>query len=363
LRDDAQIRAGFIGCGSHAFRNVYPTFQFAPVDLVAVCDLDADKAEAFASQFGAEAAYTDHHAMLERNDLDAVFIVVGYDDAGQPLYPALAADAVRAGKHVWMEKPPAATAADIEALQRVAAAAGKQVMVGFKKMFFPANEKARVLAHGDDFGPIAQVTTEYPQFVPTVEQFARYASGAHEMAATFFLDHLCHPASNLLNLLGAPATLSYERARNGAAAATLTYDSGAIAQLALTWGAAAQDGLERTTIVGRNRHIVVDNNRRVTYHRMPYVEYGATPDFYASGLEDTTLVWEPEFSLGQLYNKGLFLLGYYAEVNEFATALLEDRPVAKAGLEDAWLVTHLFEAFAKGPGEKIALQTKAPWNV
>src|SRR4051794_8976336 len=107
LREDAQIRAGFIGCGSHAFRNVYPTFQFAPVDLVAVCDLDGEKAEAFASQFGAEAAYTDHRDMLERGDIDAVFIVVGYDDTGRPLYPSLAIDCVNAGKHVWFEKPPA----------------------------------------------------------------------------------------------------------------------------------------------------------------------------------------------------------------------------------------------------------------
>ena len=37
--DAPRIRAGFIGCGSHSFRNIYPTFQFAPVDLRAVCDL------------------------------------------------------------------------------------------------------------------------------------------------------------------------------------------------------------------------------------------------------------------------------------------------------------------------------------
>jgi len=38
--DEAEIRAGFIGCGSHSFRNLYPVFQFAPVNLVTTCDLD-----------------------------------------------------------------------------------------------------------------------------------------------------------------------------------------------------------------------------------------------------------------------------------------------------------------------------------
>lgn len=364
LVDEPQIRVGFIGCGSHAFRNVYPTFQFAPIELIAVCDLDIAKADAFANQFGAIAAYDSHKEMLEKERLDAVFIVVGYDERGRPMYPSLAVDCLDAGAHVWMEKPPAAAAEDLVAVHDAALRNDRQVMVGFKKMFFPANEKARRLTERDDFGGIMSVATEYPQFVPKVDHFARYRDGEPHVAVMGFLDHLCHPASNLLNLLGAPSTLYYERAANGAAIASLTYESGAIAHINLTWGAAFQDGLERTTIVGaQGRHVVVDNNTRVSYHRMPWVEYGATPDFYASEPDDTTSVWEPEFSLGQLYNKGVFLLGYVGEVTEFARAILDKRAVAKAGLDDAWLVTHLFESFARGPGERITLQTKAPWDV
>ena len=49
--DEPVVRAGFIGCGSHAFRNIYPTLQFVPVELVATCDLDLVKAQAFAAKF------------------------------------------------------------------------------------------------------------------------------------------------------------------------------------------------------------------------------------------------------------------------------------------------------------------------
>ena len=48
VTDEPRIRAGFIGCRSHSFRNIYPTLQFAPVELVAVCDRHPPKAEAFA---------------------------------------------------------------------------------------------------------------------------------------------------------------------------------------------------------------------------------------------------------------------------------------------------------------------------
>ena len=64
-------------------------------------------------------------------------------------------------------------------------------------------------------------------------------------------------------------------------------------------------------------------------------------------------MWEPEFSLGQLYNKGLFLLGYYQEIQEFAAALLEKRPMKKGTLEQAWQVTRIFEAFAEGCGKRL----------
>jgi len=37
------IKMGFIGCGSHAFRNIFPCLQYLPVDLVAVCDTNKKK--------------------------------------------------------------------------------------------------------------------------------------------------------------------------------------------------------------------------------------------------------------------------------------------------------------------------------
>lgn len=118
--------------------------------------------------------------------------------------------------------------------------------------------------------------------------------------------------------------------------------------------------MERTLIVGQaGRHIVVDNNIRVTcYRNAPYepgTGYGAAPNYYTGGLGEATASWEPEFSLGQLYNKALFLLGYYGEVNEFARSILEHRPPAKAHLDHALQATRIFEAFAEGAGKVIEL--------
>ncbi len=356
--DSPMVRAGFIGCGSHAFRNIYPTFQFNPVELVAVCDLQAEKAVEYARCFGARHSHTDYREMLKRDEIEAVFIVTNYDGQGRPRYPAIAADCLRAGKHVWMEKPPAADTGELRKLQALARETGRNVMVGLKKMFFPANEKAHELMRDPDFGNISLAMLNYPQHIPSKERLERYV-GRKEPSdeVVGFLDHLCHPASLLLYLMGMPLTMFYQRAASGAGVATFAYDDGRMATLTFTHGAAVNGGMERTTILSdTGRHIVIDNNIRVAYHRDPPGRgYGSSPSYYLGAPGEASAVWEPEFSLGQLYNKGLFLLGYWGEVNEFSRSILEKRGVAKAHLEHAWQVTRIFEAFAEGSGKVIRL--------
>jgi predicted dehydrogenase len=358
LSDEREIRAGFIGCGSHSFRNIYPTFQFAPVKLVATCDLALEKAQAFASKFGAEHAYDDYHTMLQNEQLDAVFVVTNYDAAGRPRYPQIAIECMEAGCHVWIEKPPAASRGEIERMQAVSARTGRHVMVGLKKMFFPANRKAKAIMQDEAFGATRLVTIQYPQYLPTTEEFSKYfEERQHVGGVVSFLDHIAHPGALLLYLLGMPSTLYYERAANGAGMAVFNYASGVVASLVMTQGASSNGGLERTLIVSeKGQHIVVNNNIRVEWHRPHPTDYGRTPDFFAAPVEAASVVWEPEFSLGQLYNKGLFLLGYYNEINEFACSIMEERAPSGGTFEQAHQVMCLFEAFAQGPGKVIPLQ-------
>jgi predicted dehydrogenase len=363
--DEPQVRVGHIGCGSHSFRNIFPTYQFAPVDLVATCDLDLAKAQVYADQFGADRAYSDYGEMIEAEELDAVVMVTGYDERGRPTYPTIARDCLEAGCHVWMEKPPAATSAELEQLQGIVHRTGLKVMVGLKKMFFPANEKAKALMTHPHFGQPALALLQYPQYIPTSEEFDRYLSGQDVPHCQSFLDHLCHPVSLLLYLLGMPDRLFYTRSGSGAGVATLSYNArddreAMAASLALTHGASRNGGMERTMLVGTDgAHILVENCLRVSFHRTPSdapgTGYGRSPDFYTGTTDETTATWMPEFSLGQLYNKGLFLLGYYNEINVFARAVLDGSPLPKADLTHAWQATRIFEAFAQGPDQVIVL--------
>jgi predicted dehydrogenase len=350
------VKIGFIGCGGHSFRNIYPTLQFVPVDLIATCDLSIKKAELFARSFGAHRAYENYLEMLDKEDLDLVLVVTGYDENGRPMYPNITIDCLKAGCNVWIEKPPAATCSEIESMQDVEREVGKYVVVGLKKMFFPANEKAKELMAEKDFGQASLLLLRYPLYIPTLDEFRSYVEQKQWNNVVGFLDHLCHPTSLLIFLFGMPQQLFYERAGNGSGIATFSYQDGRVASVALTCGSCVNAGMEHTTIVSDSgRHIVVENNIRVNYHRLPELGYGDAPNFFVGSLDETSRMWEPEYSLGQLYNKGLFLLGYYGEVLEIVSAILKDQKPTKGTLDQAWQVTRIFEAFMQGPGKVIPL--------
>ena len=60
-------------------------------------------------------------------------------------------------------------------------------------------------------------------------------------------------------------------------------------------------------------------------------------------------MWEPECSLGQLYNNNLFYLGYVPEILHFCDSVLAGTPPTKGTLQDAARIMALFEAFQRTP--------------
>lgn len=372
LEEKPEIRVGFVGCGSHSLRNLFPVFQFAPVKLVATCDKVEEKARAFCEKFGGEAYYSDLTQMLAESRLDAVMVCVGNNEAGKPVYGDIAVQCMEAGCHVWIEKPPAAETWDIERMMEVSQKTRKMVMVGYKKMFVQANRKAKELAYSPDFGGISMVMLQNPEVIPSEEDFHEFlVLNKDNYTARKFMEHLCHPVSQMLSLLGAPEAMFYDRNSLGAGVMVFYFPSDVIATIHMTCGCSMNGGVERTVIVSRKgtastgrmggRHIVVDNNLTLSYHRNPDFSYGDETSFYKGTPEENTAVWQPEFSRGQMFNKGLFLLGYYDEIQEFADAILENRQPIDGTLQQAWMATHIFEKMAEGPGRRILLE-KVPWE-
>jgi predicted dehydrogenase len=130
----AELRVGVIGTGRWANMAHLPGWaRDSRVDLVAVCDVDAERADAAAREFGAAESTTDHRRVIERDDVDVIDVVTG--DGG---HFELTMEALEAGKHVLVEKPVAHDFRDTLRARDLAAEKGLKTKVGFTFRYSPA---------------------------------------------------------------------------------------------------------------------------------------------------------------------------------------------------------------------------------
>lgn len=136
---------GIISTGRHAQAKIAPAISAAPdATLVAVCSSDRQRAEAFAEQHGALAAYDAVADLVRDSRVEAVCIA-----SPNALHAPQTLQAARAGKHVLTEKPMATTLDDALAMVRVCREHGVQLGVGFHLRQHPGHiEARRVLAQG-----------------------------------------------------------------------------------------------------------------------------------------------------------------------------------------------------------------------
>ena len=124
-----KLRMGVVGLGmGRGHARGYLSHPQA--ELVALCDMDAEKLAAEAREMGVEQTYSDAAEMFKRADLDAVSIAVP-----NKFHAPLTIAALKSGLHVLCEKPMARTAQEAERMLKAARAAQKNLMINFSFRF------------------------------------------------------------------------------------------------------------------------------------------------------------------------------------------------------------------------------------
>lgn len=123
-----------VGAGNFAARTLLPALAGLPQapQIVAVASSQGAAAWLAAREFGAGRATTDVAEVLADPGVQTVFLTTRHD-----AHARQAAEALRAGKHVWVEKPLALQTEDVPALVSLAAEARRVLMVGFNRRFSP----------------------------------------------------------------------------------------------------------------------------------------------------------------------------------------------------------------------------------
>lgn len=128
-----KLRVGVIGAGRWSRTAHLPGFARSPLsELVAICDLDRELAEARQAEFGIPDLYTDAAEMLARDDLDVIDVCTRGD------HQDLVFATLEAGKHCLVEKPVCHDYRDVWRAHELARSKGLKTKVGLTFRYAPA---------------------------------------------------------------------------------------------------------------------------------------------------------------------------------------------------------------------------------
>lgn len=154
-----KYRIGIIGTGgiSHCHMAGYKALEAeGRVEIVAACDIDAAKLDAYCAQYNIPHKYTDCAEMMANESLDCVSVCV-WNSA----HKDCTITALRGGANVICEKPMAMNAAEAQEMMDTATACGKLLQLGFVRRFGEDADAVRQLVNEGTFGDIYYAKATY----------------------------------------------------------------------------------------------------------------------------------------------------------------------------------------------------------
>ena len=247
----ARLRIGIIGCGSVTQIVHLPTLRqlSALFEVTALCDISRKVLAGVGGDWGIETRLTDYRALLALERVDAVLI------ANPDVYHAeVAIAALRAGKHVLVEKPLCLNLAENDAIIAAAKETGKTAQVGTMRRYAPAFIEACRLVRDMDAIRLAKahdligrnaLVIEPTSRVLTADDVPASASesmraraaeqvraaigdvpGALKTAYRMMLGLSTHDLSAMRDMLGLPRRVLYASQRCGGRYITAAFDYG-----------------------------------------------------------------------------------------------------------------------------------------
>ncbi len=244
---NSPVTFGLIGLGYWGPNLLRVLADMPEAEVKWICDLDPGRLERFGRRYPNSRGVSDAKMVLEDPEVDAVVIAT-------PVYTHydLAAMALRAGKHTFVEKPLASSSDDAAELLHIAKIEERTLMCGHTFVYSPPVRAVKGLLDAHELGEIFFISS------------SRVNLGLHQPDVSVIWDLGPHDFSILLHWLGEMPRRVRAVGRDSivpgipdVAFITLIYDSGIIANVELSWLAPSK--LRRTVIVGSQKMVIYDD--------------------------------------------------------------------------------------------------------
>ncbi len=322
------IKIGWIGCGRHATWMLMPQLARSGFEIAAVCDRDGAAAQNAARQFGAKQVFSDYEEMIASADIDAVGMAVGPE-----IHYRATLAAIKRGIPVFMEKPPAATAAQAKDLLDASEAAKVPVTVGFMKRYSTGNKIAKSILDGGEFGQVLGIHGSY-MTAPT------YFTGEVDYTG-FYLHHCVHYMDLITWFAGsefADVRLRKNVPEKGKMLIHMNFEcqNGVIGNIIMGTVQSRGTPMEYVQIMGDHNRVEVENVINVAWHRNPPFKAEDPKAVLDPGCD--SLVWTPNFTAAANEDHK----GYHALLLDVAAKIRGESDAAPQ-IRDGWLAMQRLE--------------------
>ena len=219
------LRWGYLGAGGIA-DIIASDFAVAGLKIQAVATRDMARTNAFADKFNIPNRHADYSSLVADPEVDVVYI-----STVQTLHLEHALLAIKAGKHVLLEKPFTMNSADAQTIYAAAKAADVFVMEAMWTRFLPTMDAVFEVINSGLIGKPHYVYGDHSQFLP-IEKAPRLWNREQGGGAHFDLG--IYPVSFAIRVLGFPDSVAGKSVMtdtgvDAATAAVMQYNSGSLA--------------------------------------------------------------------------------------------------------------------------------------
>jgi len=241
------INIGVVGYGYWGPNLVRNFVEVAGLNVSAVSDRDPARRALVKARYPSVCVVEDAQALIDDPSIDAIAVATPVST-----HFDIALAALRAGKHVWLEKPMTETSEQARILVREAEERGLVLLVDHTFIYTGAVQKMAQIIKSGELGDVFY----YDSIRVNLGLFQRDVSVISDLAVHDFsiLDHLLdeHPvavsASGTNHFAGTPENLAY---------VTLFYESGTIAHINISWLAPVK---VRQILVGGSKKMIAYND-------------------------------------------------------------------------------------------------------
>lgn len=273
---DGRIRAALVGAGGFAQGMHLPNLMKLRQDyqVRAIMSRTGAKAKAVAEQYEAAYATTDYAAVLDDPEIDLVILATRHN-----LHGTMVLEALRAGKHVFVEKPLAIKPEELDAIESFFSNCqnAPTLMTGFNRRFSLPMVKAKEALRGRS-GPLMISYRMNAGYLPREHWVHGEEGGGRNIGEA------CH-IYDVFNYLTGANVLKIEATSIGGSSrqwksndnfsATVAYDDGSVCNLIYTALGHTGYPKERMDIFGEGKVIALDDYRSLSVTGMKGVDWHA----------------------------------------------------------------------------------------